>query len=352
MIMLLAREARFVSQFTPATPSRRRGAPAGRRFRVPAAPCARSPARCATAAPDRRSQTGVGPEQTDDAGALVVGRLGIGRAGRVGSGSSTGRSMPRPRIGSSTAITSAASVTKVAPCLSRPLVPSARGSSGEPGTANTSRPCSPAIRAVISEPERRAASTMTTPTESPEISRLRRGKSRPRGSQPSGISEMAAPVGRICSSSGMLGRIDAIVAAGQHRDGAGRKAARCAAASMPRARPETMPKPASPRSRAIRSANFAPAAEALREPTMAISGRIEHAELAAHAEQRRRDRRSSAAAPDNPARRARSNATPRARAAFNSRSAHPHASRCAQAGAPPRRASPGSASSAARAPPQ
>ena len=91
-----------------------------------------------------------------------------------------GRSRPRPRIGSSTAITSAASVTKVAPCLSRPLVPSARGSSGEPGTANTSRPCSPASRAVISEPERRAASTITTPTDKPEISRSRRGKSRAR----------------------------------------------------------------------------------------------------------------------------------------------------------------------------
>jgi hypothetical protein len=29
-----------------------------------------------------------------------------------------------------------------------------------------------------------AASTITTPSESPEIKRLRRGKSRPRGSQP------------------------------------------------------------------------------------------------------------------------------------------------------------------------
>src|SRR4051812_50064902 len=70
-------------------------------------------------------------------------------------------------------------VTSVAPCLSRPLVPSARGSSGEPGTANTSRPCSFAIRAVISEPERRAASTMTTPTDRPEINRLRRGEGPP-----------------------------------------------------------------------------------------------------------------------------------------------------------------------------
>jgi hypothetical protein len=46
---------------------------------------------------------------------------------------------------------------------------------------------------VISEPERCAASTTTTPSEEPEIKRLRRGKSRARGTWPSGISEIAAP---------------------------------------------------------------------------------------------------------------------------------------------------------------
>lgn len=48
--------------------------------------------------------------------------------------------------------------------------------------------------------------------------------------------------------------------------------ARWAAASKPRASPDTTTKPAAPRSRAIRSANFAPAAEALREPNTAIMG--------------------------------------------------------------------------------
>ncbi len=43
---------------------------------------------------------------------------------------------------------------------------------------------------------------------------------------------------------------------------------------MPRASPETVPKPASPSARAMRSANFTPAAEALREPTMATRGRF------------------------------------------------------------------------------
>ena len=95
--------------------------------------------------------------------------------------------------------TSSTSVQNVAPSRIRSLVPSARGSSGEPGTAKTSRPCSAAKRAVMSEPERRAASTTTIPSERPETSRLRRGKSRPRASQPNGISESAAPSSRICA---------------------------------------------------------------------------------------------------------------------------------------------------------
>jgi len=41
-----------------------------------------------------------------------------------------------------------------------------------------------------------------------------------------------------------------------------------------RASPEMMTKPASPSSRASALANFSPAPDALREPTMAIIGRI------------------------------------------------------------------------------
>ena len=179
-------------------------------------------------------------------------------------------------IGSTALMTSEASVVSVAPCLIRSLVPAARGSSGEPGTANTSRPCSAAIRAVISDPERCAASTTTTPSAAPEISRLRRGKSRARGTCPSGISEIAAPPARGSQPAGLHARAD--------RSGHARRPApprcrcrwlaRCAAWSMPRARPETMTKPASPRSRASVPANFSPAPEALREPTTAIIGRI------------------------------------------------------------------------------
>ena len=51
----------------------------------------------------------------------------------------------------------AASLTSVAPFRIRRFAPAARGSSGEPGTASTSRPASAASRAVINDPERVAA---------------------------------------------------------------------------------------------------------------------------------------------------------------------------------------------------
>ena len=57
---------------------------------------------------------------------------------------------------------------------------------------------------------------------------------------------------------------------------------------MPRARPEMTTNPASPRSRASEPANFNPAPDALREPTIAIIGRHQRLDRAAHAEQGRR----------------------------------------------------------------
>ena len=78
-----------------------------------------------------------------------------------------------PVIGRSPSITSAALWISVAPSRISWLQPCARGSSGEPGTAITSRPASAASRAVISEPERGAASTTTVPGASPAMIRLR-----------------------------------------------------------------------------------------------------------------------------------------------------------------------------------
>ena len=140
------------AQSTPAIPVRRHGVPGARRSQVRAAPCARPAANFGK--PDQIVDQNRGrTEQINDPRALVGRRLQLAKARRrTGSGSRAGSSIPM--IGWSTATISAASVTGVAPCLRRPLVPSARGSSGEPGTAKTSRPCSSASRAVISEPER------------------------------------------------------------------------------------------------------------------------------------------------------------------------------------------------------
>jgi hypothetical protein len=62
---------------------------------------------------------------------------------------------------------------QVAPCRISWLQPWARGSSGEPGTAMTSRPASAARRAVMSEPDFGAASTTTVPPVRPAMIRLR-----------------------------------------------------------------------------------------------------------------------------------------------------------------------------------
>ena len=76
--------------------------------------------------------------------------------------------------------------------------------------------------AVISEPDRSAASITTTPRARPEISRLRRGKWRGSGAMPSGISETSAPSRfDLVIEALVLGRIDDVDAAGDdcHRAG-------------------------------------------------------------------------------------------------------------------------------------
>ena len=145
------------------------------------------------------TSTGAGPERLDDA--LERARRDARRrhrrrrCGRLRCRRIGGRVARQARASAQSARSRrSAPVTSVAPVLIRRLVPSARGSSGWPGTANTSRPCSAARRAVISVPERRAASTMTTPSEMPEMIRLRRGKSWARGSKPGGCSVTSSPL--------------------------------------------------------------------------------------------------------------------------------------------------------------
>ena len=93
---------------------------------------------------------------------------------------------------------------------------------GEPGTTNTSRPWSAAMRAVIREPERSAASMTTTPCDRPLTMRLRRGNARARGGAPRGNSASNRPRPAIFAvEPGVLRRVDLVDPAGQHGHGAG-----------------------------------------------------------------------------------------------------------------------------------
>ena len=227
-------------QSIAATPNCRRGVPAGRRARVPKSTCRTIAGDFCDMRTRSSIAIGVGPSRammrlrSSSAGLAVVWRHLL-RGALL-------ESEIAARIGSSAAMTSRLGYRRGA--LLEQAVGAFRARiERRAGTANTSRPCSPASRAVMSEPERRAASTMTTPSASPEISRLRRGKSRVRGSQLSGISEIAAPSARDTIEQVAHARPDrcrswppastAIVPVA--------RLARCAAASMPRARPETMP---------------------------------------------------------------------------------------------------------------
>ena len=76
---------------------------------------------------------------------------------------------------------------------------------------------------MISDPERFAASTITTPTASPEMSRLRRGKSRARLPPEWHFRDQRALRHDRVRQVNVLGRIDVIVAARQHCNGTGRE---------------------------------------------------------------------------------------------------------------------------------
>jgi len=81
------------------------------------------------------------------------------------------------------------------------------------------------MRAVISDPERCAASITTTPRAAPEISRLRRGKSWARAHMAERHFGNRSPMfEQRHQQILMLGRIDFVMTAGQHRDGAGQNA--------------------------------------------------------------------------------------------------------------------------------
>ena len=79
--------------------------------------------------------------------------------------------------------------------------PALAGLSTLPGTANTSRPCSSACRAVISAPLRALASTTTTARDSPLMIRLRAGNIPGCGATVIGVSVTRQPRAATWSAS-------------------------------------------------------------------------------------------------------------------------------------------------------
>ena len=150
---------------------------------------------------------------------------GLGAGGGRRSGSSAGRSTGWPRIGRSTSITSAASVTSVAPCLSR-LVGAFRAR----------------IERRARHREHLAALFERHPRGDQRAGALRRldhhDAERKAGNQPVAAGKIARarlPADRHFGDRGAFGRmasarpacsarIDAVMAAGEHRDRAGREA--------------------------------------------------------------------------------------------------------------------------------
>jgi hypothetical protein len=130
---------------------------------------------------------------------------------------------PGSRAGASIARSTSSAPSQIAaPWRIRSLVPLALGSSGEPGTASTSRPCSAARRAVISEPERNSASTTTTALrqagDDPVAAREVAGHG---GAAGFVLGDHAAGLDDLVVEAGVLRRIDVVHPAAQHRHGAG-----------------------------------------------------------------------------------------------------------------------------------
>ena len=84
-------------------------------------------------------------------------------------------------------------MSAAAPSAIRRLQPRLMGASMGPGTANTSRPCSRAVLAVMSAPLFSGASTTTVARLNPLMMRFRTGKCHASAAVPGGYSLMSAP---------------------------------------------------------------------------------------------------------------------------------------------------------------
>ena len=344
--------SRFDADLIAARPRRRRDAPAGRRSRARAAPCARSPASVCDSRTRSSIEVGRGAEQADDAGAFVVAGLGLGRRTRLGlarrrqfDAAAEDRLQHRDHVGG-------------VGDQRRALLEQAVG----------------AFRARIERRaghrEHLAALFAGEPRRDQRAGAARRlddhDAERQPGDQPVAAGKVARarlPGERHFRQRDAL-RQDRFEQARRARPGrCGRwppastatvplaRLARCAAASMPRARPETMPKPASPSSRASDCGEFGAGGGGVARADDGDQRPGQHRAVAAHREQRRR---------------VVDHLQPQRVVRFAERDEmHAAGARRLQLGsassrgqmrpgraAPPRRASAGSASSAARAPPK
>ena len=117
---------------------------------------------------------------------------------------------------------SAALSTSFAPCLIRAWQPRDVGEWIDPGIANTSRPASAARRAVMSEPDRTAASTTSVPRARPAMMRFLIGKFSGSAVVPIANSLTTSPFGGDPPREGAVAcRIDDVEPRADHRDRAG-----------------------------------------------------------------------------------------------------------------------------------
>ena len=189
----------------------------GRRARARSAPRPRAAARKPGARGERVDVGRIVAQRGDDRA-----RGGVGLAARPGAAAAR-----RARVAGtpSSSRMSCAVSTSFAPSRISLWQPFENGEWIEPGSAKTSRPCSPARRAVMSEPDDSVASTTSTPRARPLTRRLRRGKfclQRRRSQREFG--EESAALRELVREVAIARRIDAIEPGADDGDAARRRA--------------------------------------------------------------------------------------------------------------------------------
>ena len=159
-----------------------------------------------------------------------------------------GRCGGRPSRPPSPSRISSTPSTSFAPSLRSACDPRLRADRTFPGTAMTSRPCSSADRAVMSDPLFANASMTTTAIERPLMMRFRSGKCSGRGPEPGGMLAQDRPrSNHLFGQVPMLRGIDDVGARTEHGNRRPAAASRRDAPRRPRLSPGRSPPGASPR---------------------------------------------------------------------------------------------------------